>query len=231
LSPAQRPAKSSRPGGWTIVAIAIPLVLVAACALLLIEFRTVRTELLGYCRIKLNDDRREVTYRLGGVPMVLGGAAGDGLTHLPPIYYADAAVDSNNPIPAGKSVDDFADWEYLVDADAPKGPYFLVHFAQDQRVATVRCTDLTFGAPNTCAPIGGVSIGESEEDMVATLGAPSRSTIDGVAKKVEYLDLGVEIYLTQGRVYSLALTRGNHTDMDMFLSYLNRAYITRIGRL
>lgn len=226
-----RPPPKPRVRPWkTIIAAAIVVLLVGGCLFGYSQFRSVRKELLGYCRVKLNDSRSEVTYRLGRAPMVLGASDGAGFMRFQPAYYTDPAADPKNIMPSGKSAGDFADWEYPVDPDSPKGPYVVVHFGEDQRVATVMCTDLTFGALNTCASVGGVNIGDSEEDMVSKLGAPSRSSIDGVTKKADYADIGLSVFLTRGKVFSLALTRSSYSSVELFLNYMNRTYLGRFER-
>jgi hypothetical protein len=225
--PPKPPARKLR----MAIAIAIPLALILGCLWLFGEFRLVNKELLGYYKIKLNDDRDEVTYRLGHAPMVIGAAAGDGVSRFQPVYFTDPATDPKNALPSGKSVNDFTDWEYPVDPDTPKGPFVVVHFGPDQRVATVVCTDVTPLALVTCRAVGGVNIGDSEEDMIAKLGVPSRTTISGVTKTAEYFDLGLSLYLTRGKVYSLALSRTGYSSIDLFLNYMSRVYLTRLTRL
>jgi len=57
----------------------------------------------------------------------------------------------------------------------------------------------------SCPPLIGIDDGMSEETIIERLGKPSQQYLDGVAKKIEYKDLGVWFYLTKKTIYMMGV--------------------------
>ena len=56
-----------------------------------------------------------------------------------------------------------------------------------------------------CPPVGSVKDGTSEQDAHRKLGGPAEQRIDGVTKVLRFPRLGVTLWLTQEKVYTIAI--------------------------
>jgi hypothetical protein len=56
-----------------------------------------------------------------------------------------------------------------------------------------------------CPPLFGIQDGTGEDTLVEKLGNPSNAKIDGVAKKMEYRNLGAWFYLAKKKVYMMGV--------------------------
>src|SRR5262249_32487170 len=102
-------------------------------------------------------------------------------------------VVSVSEIEKGKTVEDFDRWSY-------EYSYSRLDLTFDQR--SHRLIDITCFSGNggiapahQCPPLMGISDGNTEQELVDTLGAPDSSTIDGVTKTMLYKN--AHFYLTK----------------------------------
>lgn len=146
----------------------------------------------SYYGVNLAMPMAEVKYRLGWPSNVL--VPGNASAAQP--WERAPEVLSVKKIPDGKSVDDYQSWSY----DGP--PRIDIEFDKASgNVTSVGC----FGGAGICSPVLGISDGLSETDVRDRLGAATTERIDGPSKIMEYRQLGVELYLTKGRVYMLVV--------------------------
>jgi hypothetical protein len=184
---------------------------VLALALALIRFvsayQSFQGELVAMNGVRLGASRDEVLYRLGPPPSVLGPVEplifdGKVVGHSSRVFFVDGSKADQNTMPAGRSVRDYPGWVYSPDT---LGTDLDVEFGKGGHVETLTCT-AHGDNPFACSPVAGMRNTDSEE-KVLHLGTPSTNSLDGVAKKIEYADIGVRFYLAMGKAYSFSIKR------------------------
>ncbi|HEX5237139.1 MAG TPA: hypothetical protein VFW39_01585 [Sphingomicrobium sp.] len=151
-----------------------------------------------YLGLHLGQSQAEVKYLLGYPPNVIDSEASKDAFGGYLVYQTDGR-DPINKMPAGKSINDFLKWSY----SKPGGRIDLA-FSRDRDLEEITCYSNEF---RMCPPLYGVSVGQSEASVLAELGEPSSSHLDGVAKVLNYVSFGLTLTLTQGRVYMITLRR------------------------
>lgn len=146
---------------------------------------------------RLGETQSEVMYKLGYPPNVIGAEPLGDWPGYP--VYDTSRNDPKNAMPAGTSIEDYLEWSY------PQGErrIDLRFSAQSQRLESVTCYSASF---QNCPTLYGVRLGQSDTEVVEALGSPSRSSITGVAKILEYPALGLTLTLAKGRVYMMKLS-------------------------
>ena len=150
-----------------------------------------------YMGFRLGETQSEVMYKLGYPPNVIGAEPLGDWPGYP--VYDTSRNDPKNAMPAGTSIEDYLEWSY------PQGErrIDLRFSAQSQRLESVTCYSASF---QNCPTLYGVRLGQSDTEVVEALGSPSRSSITGVAKILEYPALGLTLTLAKGRVYMMKLS-------------------------
>ena len=97
------------------------------------------------------------------------------------------------------------------------GRLILVRFAGDGLLDSVSCTANEASAAE-CDEVLDIGIGETEEQVLLLLGAPSRSTYTGNDKIMHYDGLGLSLQMRQFRVHAIQVHRGSSV-----IGYLSRA--------
>lgn len=194
--------------GWRRVGIAVAVLAVAVTAFGLERgYQAFADQLKGMDRVRLNQSRAEVMYRLGSPSMVLGAPEeividGKVVGHDRPALYVEGKQGDQNTMPAGRDVKNYTAWVYSPDK---LGTDLIVEFDKAGLVEALTCTargDNIFA----CGPVAGIWNTDTEE-KVLKLGKPTLDSVDGVTKTIEYADIGVRYYLTKGEAYSLTLKR------------------------
>ncbi|WP_266158597.1 hypothetical protein [Dyella silvatica] len=166
-----------------------------------------------YCGVHRSDTRQEVLYRLGSPPSVVGPPEKTEFGMGSPVY-TPGSQDPKRAMPDGKKIEDFPEWTYELNADATVSVYFD---GQD-KVEGIEC--LT-GHAGGCPDLAGVAFNDTEEQVMHKLGTRHvRSQLLGVAKEIQFDDLGVVIYLTKDRVYMMKLLGARPATGAVFLHYL-----------
>jgi hypothetical protein len=109
---------------------------------------------------------------------------------------------------SGQQAEDYLAWEYLL----PRGASRIdADFDQNTRkLKSVECyTDGAYAIWAACPPLLGVRYGSSEDDVISLLGQPSKQTIDGVSKRMEYRSLNAYFYLMRKKVYIMGIGKSN----------------------
>jgi hypothetical protein len=151
-----------------------------------------------YCGVYANDNRKEVLYRLGFPPTVVGPPEKVDFGMASPVYATDT-TDPKLKMPDGKKVNDFPQWTYSPSDDVS----IDVAFTPTDAIESITCMT---GHAGGCPNLAGVAFGDTEEDVVRKLGKHHASfMLTGVSKRMRFDDLGVEIFLTKNRVYRMSL--------------------------
>jgi hypothetical protein len=159
-----------------------------------------RTSTLQANGIRLSDSRPEVMYRLGVPTYVLDD---DASTDKWMLMYQVDGTDPVNRMPEGTKVEDYREWEYD-EAPDRSTPRFQVTFDEQGNVEALTWISTDYGA--SWGPVARVRSGDSEEKL-RSLGVPTKESIDGVSKRMEFADLGLAFTLTKGRVYMVEIRR------------------------
>lgn len=196
---------------WFVGAGLVLLVTVLAGAYLSARYRALEDQLAQYEGVKVGSSRAEVKY-LRGDPTAVFGPVEKTPTGMPrgwsafqAVYYLEPKNDPSetkvNALPDGKSAADFDEWSY----EQASGANIDVKFASG-RASSIRCVDIQRG--NGCAPILGISLGSTEERLLATLGKPGSEEIDedSGTKTIAYPDMGLSFRLEQRQVYFIEVT-------------------------
>lgn len=159
----------------------------------------------GYCNISLSNNQAEVMYRLGTPTYVYGPSVkmlGGYASH---IYSVDPSEDPKNAMPDGKSATDFDQWSYTgISSIGPSGRLDVSFQKSNGQAQRISCLG---ASAKSCPSLAGISIGTTEEALRGFLGEPDTQKLEGVAKIVVYKKLGLEFYLTEDKVYNIALLR------------------------
>ena len=129
-------------------------------------YRDFRRELAGMERVRLNDSRDEVMYRLGSPPLVLGPLeptviGGKMVGESRPVLYVSGPKGDQNTMPAGHTTREYQAWVYSPDT---LGTDLIVEFDSAGRVESITCTahgDNLFA----CGPLAGMWNTDPEEKL------------------------------------------------------------------
>jgi hypothetical protein len=189
------------------------------------DYRGFRQSTQQFCKVRLTDTRAEVLYKLGRPqsveekPQPASEQSKNPFDKFARLYYVDGPSGDMNTMPKDKTLEDFFTWQWSLD----KGGQFYtaVTFGKDGIVESILCFD---NRSNITAwgPLAGIHDGASE-DSIHNLGKPTKSTIDGVTKIIEFDDIGVRFNLVRQRAYSAELrhpTGGEFALLKRFLHTL-----------
>jgi hypothetical protein len=103
-------------------------------------------------------------------------------------------------MPSTTKVEDYSEWVY----EEPNSEVRLtIEFNKPGLVESLELycdSSVRYG----WGPIAGIYCGDSEEEVLR-LGAPSKQTLDGMCKTIEYSDIGIVVTLTEGRAYIVTI--------------------------
>jgi len=180
-------------------------------------------QLIGMEDIKLSDSRSEVMYRLGSPTVVIGAPqalVGDGnvvvVRRFREVLEVDGKPSDLNSMPINTPINSYQYWSYAIDQI---GTTLIFSFDKADQVELIKCTDPS-NNPFSCPPIANVRIGAREEDVLR-LGKPTKISVDGVIKTIDYADIGVRYYLSKGTAYSFSLMRPTGGRGAVLKRYLN----------
>lgn len=183
------------------------------------DFTAFAGRLERYCELAISSDKDEVRYRRGLPPIVLGPVEHDGFGPSSPIFFTDRQLDPKNSIPEGMQPEDYHEWQYPAGDPLSAGPYVSVEFDTTGVVKSISCYD-TSPSGIHCPSLIGVSIGSTEEQVVDLLGAPDRSSLEGVTKTMSFDDVGIELFLSKRRVYLISLLNTPRSRASILQRYL-----------
>jgi hypothetical protein len=176
-----------------------------------------------YSNVYITDTKADVLYRLGYPPIVMGDPVKlAGMTrYVNRVYYTKANADPNNSMPTGKHVEDFDEWAYPMGDQSHGNISTEVRFDHStSNVIDISCVETVDTLSHPCKSLAGINVGDTEEIVLQRFGPPYRSTIDGVAKTIRYDDLGIEVVLTRGKVYTLTLLNERANAVTILKRYL-----------
>jgi len=172
----------------------------------------------SYEGIRLGWSRDEVLARRGSPQLVLGptGSGGEGVLHpyavdetAWPFELRQGQTKSDFMMPEGTTLNDYPSWYYT--AGQNNGHDVYVSFDQGSDVVGLVSCDVRFPGQATtsrqCAPLRGVRVGDTEEQIIASLGHPTSTSSHGNYRVVRYDPLGVTYGLEEGRTVFLAASR------------------------
>jgi hypothetical protein len=162
-------------------------------------------ELAVMHRVKLTDHRADVEYRLGSPGEVLGpiekvtGPHSEVWGESRRVFEVDGPKGDQNTIPEGKTISDFDVWSY----PGKDVGDLSVEFDKRGKVSELSCLSFADN-PFACGLVAGLWITDPEEHVLR-LGKPTRVVLDGTTKMMRYDDIGLEVWLTKAKVYSLQI--------------------------
>lgn len=184
------------------------------------------TELTAVNGLRIGDSRAEVKYRLGLPPEVLGPSETDDpeLGSFKRVYMVSAPTNDVNRMPPATKVDDYDEWVY---EEASRNVRLTIGFNKDGFVKSFEFYSNS-EKPYGWTRIAGIGFADSEE-AVLRLGAPSKQTLDGVAKTMEYADLGLKVTLTKGKVYLIQIAGLPQGRSNVFWRFLRTYFAALTG--
>ena len=191
-----------RPKVKVVCLLILAVGVLAYCFQLSVQFRAFKNQLAVVKGIRIGASRDEVKYRLGFPLSVLGPVKREDTDFKGGrwVYTVSGPDNDLNKMPATTKVEDYSEWVY---EEASSNVRLTVEFNKSCLIASINLysdNDKPFG----WGPIAGLYSGDSE-DKLLRLGAPSRQNLDGFTKTLEYRDIGIEVWLTKGRAYSITI--------------------------
>ncbi len=190
--------------------LALVLLLLAFSGMLWIEwgrYNWVRKQHRTYGDVTLGMERNEVLYRMGTPDAVTDNVPIE--QNIYPVYFTDSH-DPVNVMPKGKTISDYNEWAYTRDP----ARYDIDLDPKSHRVTVSACFD-NADKPR-CPSLYGVSAGQSEEDVIARLGTPSKQDLKEGTKTLTWDDLGVVLYLKKSQVYFIKKVEPKSSAWDAF---------------
>lgn len=192
----------------------------AYCVHFAAKYSDFTNQLTAVNGLRIGDSRDEVKYRLGLPPEVLGPLETDDpqFRGFQRIYTVSAPTNDVNSMPPATKVDDYDEWAY---DEASRNVRLNIEFNKAGFVKSFEFysnSEKSYGWTR----IVGIGFADSEE-VVLRLGAPTKQTLDGVTKTMEYADIGLKVTLTKGKAYRVqiaGLPQGHSNVLWRFL----RAY-------
>jgi hypothetical protein len=152
--------------------------------------------------IHIGDSRDEVKYRLGYPRWVLG-PLGKGPFGSQPVYEVPkiGATPSEFAMPSTTKEEDYDEWLY---EEPSSNVRLTVGFNKSGFVESLEL----YSDPNHPYPgwgaVAGLNSGDSEGEVLR-LGQPSRQSLHGPSKMIEYRDIGIAVTLVKGRAYMITI--------------------------
>ena len=210
-------------GGRTILRSLLAILVICAIVgvvLLVNDYREFKHELTVFRGVKLADTRGDVEYRLGAPKAVLGpvieaGPPDDGWGPARRVYTVNGPEGDQNAMPEGKSTSDYDAWVYSDDNSTDESFYFDAA----GKVKEVSC--VTFGTHmSACGPVARIWSLDPEA-KVLRLGNPSFVKLDHGTKTIRFDDIGLEVWLTKAKVYSIRVMRPKGGEGAILSRYLH----------
>jgi hypothetical protein len=174
-------------------------------------FTHFREQVSGLGGIALGDSQGEVIYKLGRPHEVLAdppngqkiaGWEGDQLVYDTSDKKEGAPKSAS--MPPGTTIEQYPAWMY--DSPQSRGDLRASFDRTSGRVDEIDCFDFNKPPTEFCPKLLGIGVGDSEAEILADLGEPSRQSIDAGVKTIEYRDIGVAFLLEKTRVYGIKVT-------------------------
>lgn len=159
-------------------------------------------DLRGYMGLYIGSTKDETLYTLGIPTTVLDPPEFDASWggKISRSYQVDGN-DSINKIPAGKNYRDYLSWAF----DGSNGTRIDIDFdTQSMLISSIGCYS---NLKTECPKIFGISTGISEDKVLEILGKPTDEILDGVTKKLEYDDIGLDVLLSKKISYYIVKRR------------------------
>ena len=147
----------------------------------------------GYYDLALGMTKDEVYYVKGHPPEVLERPSD------PKEGWGGWLVLDTKKLPPGKGPKDYLSWQYPLASGTHDR--LDIEFFDEDRVSRIAC----YTQGGYCRSILGISSGSTEDDVRERLGTPAAEELSGVSKRLDYPDLNLSFWLTQKRVYMLAV--------------------------
>jgi hypothetical protein len=142
-----------------------------------------------YAGLRIGMPQDEVMYIKGYPPTVFGEAENEGWQPL---------IETKK-LEQGKKVQDYREWSYEI-----SGGRIDVEFDADKKaIIVISC--YSSDRLRRCPSIGGISDGNTEQEVTHKLGKADSARIEGVTKSLYYKKLGIYFVLAQEQVYTLGV--------------------------
>ena len=196
-----------------IASILVALSVIAYMMGKIADYRQFKEDLTTYYGVKIGAPMAEVRYALN-YPTSVEAETHD-KTFPGNIVYDLGAKEGPTQMPANTQVEDYFIWEYSKDGHRTDVTFHKI----SKRVTEVSCyTDAEKGG-QFCESLFGISAGTDESYIEERLGKPDHQKYDGPTKTVEYAALGLELVLSERKVYLLKKTGAGSAGLDWFLSH------------
>ena len=145
-----------------------------------------------YAGLRLGMTQDEVQYIKGYPPTVFGEAEG--------VYKGFSEVISTADFPEkGKQVEDYQEWSYNMNAGR-----INVDFGPAKTgLIVIACYSSDY--LKRCPAVGGITDGNTEQEVIKKFGKPDTASIEGVTKFLQYKNIGVNFWLKQEQVYMIGI--------------------------
>lgn len=178
-----------------IVGVLIACGLVIGAAYIYEQIPAHITKQTEYGGIRLGMDQNEVLYKLGDPSSVVADAESN-----EPSWKGAPIVLDVGKIEQGKSINDYKRWLY-----SREQSYLNIDFSDDRKsVVAIRCFSSDKLA--RCPSLAGIEDGDWESDVRKTLGDEPVTKMDGGTKTLIYPYIGIQLKLTEERVYWLQVS-------------------------
>lgn len=195
------------------------------------EWAVFRNNLSSYQGVTIGQTKSEVLYAIGTPDTVQGPleVRPDG-TELSSPLLLNPAADSDHipfsydPVPIGKSAEEYHNWHYWT----PESIFTVNFDSKNGKVSSIDCIPFDT-LKYKCEPIFGIVLLMTEDKVIEKLGTPDENIMLGggvflgspvfVTKHLYYKDIGVRIILREKRVSGIQ--KLPHTDPS-FLSWTLR---------
>ena len=190
----------------------------AYCVHLAVQYRAFSTQLTVAKNIRISDSRQEVMYRLGMPTHVVGAPATGDWGFGQAVYRVAAVKSGNDAMPSATKVEDYSEWFY---EEVSINVRLTIEFNKSGLVESLHLDSDIDQQLHGWGPVAGLYSGDSEE-RVLRLGVPSKKHFQGVAKTIEYDDLGLKIWLTKGKAYGVKLKGVPQNSPAVFWRYIRQ---------
>jgi hypothetical protein len=148
-----------------------------------IQFRHLKSKQTEYAGLRLGMTMAEAKYVKG----------------IPDFVVDNTPIRTSN-LDEGKKIEEYRDWRY---ADSTLQ---LVFNDDNNLLGAIACS-----SASACPEILGITIGDSEQQLLSKLGQPSTAKIDGLVKEMNYSSLGVLVDLRQQKIFMFGIHDTRYT--------------------
>ena len=163
------------------------------------DYQRYSNGLKGYMGLNIGASRQEATYAFGEPKYVLSEIKRNPKGEYRDIFLVEGEDERFNSKPKDRAITSYNEWVF-----DKSGYRAIVSFDPSTKAVTaIACTSNEDTGSGLCPPIYGVWVGDSEDGLMAKLGPADKFKYHGTVKIYYWQKLGLEVYLTEKRVYEI----------------------------